>query len=1135
MGALSGGLAGIRAANATKQYLPEAEQRSLMAELGQRSGQAIEGLGLLLDTPGAIARGVLAGDPLSGFSFDRQSRVSGEDLLGVYGLKPSNPYMSTIAGLATDIALDPLSFATMPFMAAGRAGAAAAKAGLTKYAPYVATLKKGSEATSTGAMTLKSITDAGLKPTSSVLQTRPLVGPRLAQATTTLDEVVRAAPDPTLALKNVKIALGDVPYDEVKNEKIGGLFGFNNPFTGSSSAYNPRMGDGILNDLTNLNIPERIADTLDRTGQSLAWSYPTRLISSMVSKSVDGQIGVGDQITAMRKIEADTLARKIGRTEGTEHALGLAELKIPGSLAQSSGVDDFFSPAGGDVLLRLVENKAIGNDLDFLRQVPGLDDWIVGWKQIAASKLAKAKQLGLSDNELQSVFGTAFSPRSTPELNFTDVSMNKSANPAAYSATIQNQMKRAEDLDVPGGTYQLQQISLDPRVRAWAKGQTQETEQEIGAYIGKLIGNPLVTDEQSMDIARVMRRMDPNLPDNVPVFGTHPILEQMGYIVKEELRRSRAVSAYEALADAAINASKRDMPGGKHISMSEALKRVGDKIGLVKRSPEARDTLRSMVATSLFQPGTAPKAVRLNALSVPEEVVNRIMRLSDFYSAPVVQGEVLGLYDKFTTLFKASVLSWPSRFVRDMYSNMFSVWLENGNAAETLQGLRNASLILNNKYQDALPYLMGIPRYQGKSAAEVQRMFQLDVGSSGILQGLASSDLLSSSRRGDIGQFLPGSTPISVGRALKELVPDGTTTLAQKARDFATIRGVTTNFQTKNPIYNASQVLGDTVDSMGRLGGFMSLMKLGVAPDEAASRMMAALVDYSSLTPFERSTIRRIVPWWAFNSRIGAYAVRSITANPGGRYAQTIRAVNDLQATTEETYIPTALRQRFAIRVPQALTPEGNPTAYLTDIDLPGFDTLNLLRMGYQTDTAGAVLQTAQNTLSEVMQQTNPLIRSIAELGTGQDFFSKRPLDQAVTAYDTLYRAASGDKYARINPLLRAAMSNAVSMVPLGPRGVSLTANLVDARIPNVPFRVLKAGVNNLTGVKIQNVDGEYEALDALEKIKQQNAPYTSEMIRQYIPAERLPNIPVENQRLNALSQELQRNLREIYARRYER
>jgi hypothetical protein len=299
--------------------------------------------------------------------------------------------------------------------------------------------------------------------------------------------------------------------------------------------------------------------------------------------------------------------------------------------------------------------------------------------------------------------------------------------------------------------------------------------------------------------------------------------------------------------------------------------------------------------------------------------------------------------------------------------------------------------------------------------------------------------------------------------------------------------------------------------------------------------MMAALVDYSSLTPFERKTMRGIFPWWAYTSRIGKYAVDSLLRNPGGRYAQTLRAINDVQATTDDTYIPTALRQRFAIRLPDGLLNDGENQSYLTDIDLPGIDTLNMVRLGYQPDALGSLLQTGQETIGELFQQANPLYRSVAELATGQDFFSKRPIEQAVTPYDTIYRAATGDQYARINPLVRAALSNAVSVVPMGSRGVSLAANLLDPRIPDVGFRAFKAAVNTGTGVKIQNVNREYEALDALNKIRQQLAPYSREFVQSYVPKELLPRIPLESQRMDALSRELQRDLRNVYQKRFGR
>jgi hypothetical protein len=1127
--------------DAQTEYVTPDERASLMAQLGQRSGQAIEALGLVLDTPGAIARGILAGDPLSGFSFDRDTRVTGEELLDSYGFKPKDSWVSTGLGFLAEVATDPLAYATLPLSAYSKAGSAAAKAGLTKYAPFLASQKIGSEATRTGKFTLNALEEAGLRPTTGVLQTRPLLGPRLSQQVVTLDEVVRNAPDPADALQKVQQALGDTPYDSVKDDRLGGLFGFTNPFTKDRWAYNPALKAGQTDDISRLTTSQSAADLLDRVGQGMAWSYPSRLASSFFSNAVSDQIGVADQIAAMRRYEGHQQALAAGRSEATLHAVQLNAMPIPDAVKATTGVDNFFSPAGADSLLRLIEGKPINNDLDLLRGVPGLDDWIVGWRQIASEKLDAAKRLGLKANELQDPFGTFFSPRSAPQLDFSDTAMNSAVHTSLYSAHINAQIARNKDLFVPGGTYQLQEISLDPRVRAWMKGQSDETEEQIGSYIASLVGNPLVTDKQGIGIAEVFRRLGKDVPDDIPVFGTHPIIEQMGYIINEELRRNNAESAFEAIAEAAVNQNSTRVAGGLHMSVGEALHKIGEALGLAKGSPEARNYLREQIVKNLYPPGTPASSVKLKNLAVPEEVVNRIRRITAFYNSPVAQKEVAGIFDKYTTLFKSAVLAWPSRFARDFYSNAFSIWLENGDAVETARGLWAGSKIVNNEWGEVLPYLKEIPRYAqmirdtGLNDAGLIARVQRDVGETGILQGLATADLLSASRRGDVAQYIPGSTPISVSRALSQLVPDGTRTLTQQAADFATIKGVTTTYETLNPLYKASNMLGDTIDSTGRLAGFFSLMRKGVAPEEASRRMMGALVDYSSLTPFERNTMRRIFPWWAYTSRIGKYAVESLMQNPGGRYAQTLRFINDAQATTEDSYIPTSLRQRFAIRVPEGLLGEGQNRTYLTDIDLPGVDVLNLVRLGYQPDVLGSLLQTGQQTVGEVFQQTNPLYRSVAELATGQDFFSKRPLEQAVTPYDTLYRAATGDQYARINPLLRAGLSNAVAAVPLGSRGVSTAANLVDARLPNVPYRVLKTTINALTGVKLQNVDPEYEALDALTKIRGQLAPYNREFVQSYIPKELLPRIPLESQRMDALSRDLQRELREIYSTRYGR
>ena len=92
--------------------VPTEVKQSILSQLASQSGQALESLGLFLDTPGAIARGILAGDPASGFTFDSQRRVSGTELLEAYGLKPDDEtlggYGAGLAGFATEVVTDPL-------------------------------------------------------------------------------------------------------------------------------------------------------------------------------------------------------------------------------------------------------------------------------------------------------------------------------------------------------------------------------------------------------------------------------------------------------------------------------------------------------------------------------------------------------------------------------------------------------------------------------------------------------------------------------------------------------------------------------------------------------------------------------------------------------------------------------------------------------------------------------------------------------------------------------------------------------------------------------------------------------------------------------------------------------------------
>jgi hypothetical protein len=94
--------------------MPEEERKSLLAQVAGASASGMAGLGWILDTPGAMVRGLLSGGPgkaLSSLVETADERVDGRELLRQYGLVgDDNNWGNWIGGLAGEIALDPLTY-----------------------------------------------------------------------------------------------------------------------------------------------------------------------------------------------------------------------------------------------------------------------------------------------------------------------------------------------------------------------------------------------------------------------------------------------------------------------------------------------------------------------------------------------------------------------------------------------------------------------------------------------------------------------------------------------------------------------------------------------------------------------------------------------------------------------------------------------------------------------------------------------------------------------------------------------------------------------------------------------------------------------------------------------------------------
>ena len=1104
-----------------KEYLPPEEADSMLSDLGKSAWGAVDVLGRVLDYPGAIARGVLAGDPASGFSWDWDRRVSGEELLDHYGLvgKDANPYAKAGAGFAAEMLTDPLAWASFGASALGRAGKAAKAAGILDSAPLAAQRRMGADAAKTlaGGMADNAFTQLGkqgIARSDDMYRLRPLVGPRYAQATTTLEDTIKASKDPIRAMDDVVKYLNKygINYDDIKHEKLGGAFGF-----GFMSPWVTFTPPGSLKAL----------DALDAAGQFTKWSAPMRYAASFVDQRVAGQTGAADQLSAMRNFAMRQDAQRIGRQKAVDHAMTLADIKVTPQAAALLGADTLLSPQGNDFLTRVFENVPTKQDLQIKSMLPGVDKAYQSWDDIRKFNVDEARKLGMRINPYGDRFGVLYSPRSGTEFDFQD--FQQGIGRSLFSTSSAEGYSRRLHLITPGGTADLREISMLPNVRAHAQSgvdsafANKQLGEEIAQYINNKHGFDAITNEQGEAIARTMMRLNKDLPADIPAFAQHPLNAQARNIVNQEMARSNARFIYDSLADAAIDTRANDLVGGRFRPLNTALNDIAGKTGLRTSAGEAAGAVQKNIVDRIAaKRGVSPDQIDLSQIAIPEAVYNRLTKLQDFYSQPAALDEVGNLWNKFTSLTKGSLLSWPSRHVRDAYSNVFSIFLETGSASDTYAGIQLAKKIMAGGFDEVAGEVAKLPQYQGIANRDaLKQAFMRDVGGEGVLTTLSTSDLLTTTRAGDLDQLLPGTTPMRRGDFLKELIPNGTRTPAQMAKDFFTIRNVTDKYKTLNPILNASQKYGDWNDSVGRLGGYIALLRQGVSPNEAAKRMRDALVDYSSLTPVERHTIRNVLIWWAYSSRIGKYAVQSMFANPGGRYAQTIRGMNTLQRSDEKHYIPEALRQQLGIRIGQgdpvsdavrrilAIPEDSKTDTYLKDIDLPGIDVLSMFAPGDLRATIG-----------NVANQMHPSFRSFMELATNQDLFSKRPLDEATAPIDRLWMRMSGSTTG-VNPIVKAAINN----IPGPQRIIGLAGGLADQRIP-WDQRWRKQAINTLAGVKLQDVDPDYWIAEARRKNADQMKGYAKQGGFFYLPKDRRETAPEEIKKRFALEQELARRQR---------
>ena len=635
-----------------------------------------------------------------------------------------------------------------------------------------------------------------------------------------------------------------------------------------------------------------------------------------------------------------------------------------------------------------------------------------------------------------------------------------------------------------------------------------------------------------------------------PAFGMHPAEAIASYIPGRRGAEAIAKEVTSTIASRLVPIKKSQVPGGGHISARAALTRAGlkspripkldangnqvfnaktGKPSFTQARGGANANLRTLIAEKINATGGSVTAddIDLSKYSIPEDVLNHLTRMADHYASPAAVTKLGDAIDQYTRVFKAGVLSWPSRFSRDISSGFVSNSIEAGSPARAMAGSMAASHILKGNYQKAIPFLREIPAYKGiVSDEDVIKQYLLDAADSQILGGGAIIDRHNGDRAAEaVTKILPGWKPQSV---LGSLPNDPNRSWGGALRDAVNpfgIRGVLGNKETTNPIFQWGEKMGDFTDSLNRLGGYNALLRYGgVAPKEAARRMMAAHVRYDNLSSFEKN-LRKLIPFYSYNSRIGKYAVEKMMERPGGGLSQVYRMVDRAQQSDDDTYIPETYRLQSGFALPKELGSLAEPSKgvrrFVKNIDVPGLSTLNLIsssKTGGKLDLNSSMVTTLQN----LAEQLHPLPRTAIEAITQRDMHTKRKLGEAPSEIETIVGALTGDEDFRLPTMVQSA---ADVIMPGAGRVLNASRQMADSRVENVTDRAAQMLFNQVAPFRFGLVDQKRQRQDAIRQLDEElsRAPGAKGMEITSIPEDKVAELTPQLQQYYRLRQQLQK------------
>ncbi len=174
-----------------------------------------------------------------------------------------------------------------------------------------------------------------------------------------------------------------------------------------------------------------------------------------------------------------------------------------------------------------------------------------------------------------------------------------------------------------------------------------------------------------------------------------------------------------------------------------------------------------------------------------------------------------------------------------------------------------------------------------------------------------------------------------------------------------------------------------------RLATYIGARKEGLAAREAADRVARHHFDYGDLSPFERSVMRRLLPFYTFTARNVPLQAKSVVQRPG-KFANVQKAREEIAKAQgiDLAEFEAGLREFQLRTAPIPLRRGGEVFAVSTALPLGDLNELPLPRDG---NFAAKNLAEWRDKFTAML---NPLIRTPVELSANYNYFFRGPIER---------------------------------------------------------------------------------------------------------------------------------------------